>query len=356
VPDVALGVGLPLDRPVAELVRAARDAEALGYGFVWVNDDRLQRDPFSVLAAIGLQTERIHLGPGVTNPYTRHPALVAAAIATLDELTSGRAVLGLGAGGTSHGMLGIERVAPATALREAIAVIRDLLAGSGSTLPGRVVRTSGAKLDLPAPRPDVPIYIGARGPRILGLAGEVADGVIFGNVATPDGWRYALDHIEAGAGRAGRRPEDIRLVAWLYCAIADDPDAALDAVRPMVATSLVTSRPILHELGVDMPSRFAEAMDAAGWSLGRDAVTRAGATVPEDVLHRFALAGTPAECRGRLLELLDAVPRISQVSIVPAPLPGYDLDEVIRRFAREVAPQPGTRDPITTNEPTPRSG
>jgi len=154
---VALGVGLPLNRPIDELVQAARLAERLGYGFVWASDDRLQWDVFSVLAAIGLQTERIALGPGVTNPYSRHPALVAAAIATLDELTYGRAVLGLGAGGTAHGMLGIERTAPAAALREAIGVIRALLAGAESTADGRVVRTRSAKLDFMPPRPDVPI-------------------------------------------------------------------------------------------------------------------------------------------------------------------------------------------------------
>jgi 5,10-methylenetetrahydromethanopterin reductase len=357
VAGVALGVGLPSNRPIEELVEAARTAERLGYGFVWASDDRLQRDVFSVLAAIGLATERIALGPGVTSPYSRHPALLASAIATLDELTHGRAILGLGAGGTSHGMLGIERTAPAATLREAIRVIRALLAGSEVTAEGSVVRARAARLDFTPVRPDVPIYIGARGPQILELAGEVADGVIVGNLATREGWRYALRHISAGAERAGRGPGELRLVAWLYCAIGDDPDAALDAVRPNVATSLVTSRPILPQLGIDMPPRFAAVMQAEGWSLAQEAVIRAGAEVPHELIHAFALAGSPDACRSRLQELLDAIPTITQVAIVPVPLSGQGPADVIERFAREVATDLPTGDhQIRRSEPAPRSG
>ncbi len=146
--------------------------------------------------------------------------------------------------------------------------------------------------------------------------------MIVGNLATPDGWRYALGHVSAGAERAGRRPSDLRLVAWLYCALGADPGAAVDVVRPMVATSLVTSRPILRELGIDMPPGFAAAMNTMGWSLAQEAVTRASEEVPDHVVDRLALAGSPAECRPRLRELLDAVPQIAQVAIVPVPLPG----------------------------------
>jgi 5,10-methylenetetrahydromethanopterin reductase len=334
---VALGVGLPSTRPIEELVEAARTAEELGYGFVWSSDDRLQRDVFSVLAAIGLGTERIQLGPGVTNPYSRHPALIASAIATLDELTHGRAVLGLGAGGTNHAMLGVERVAPAAALRETVGLIRALLRGEEVTLEGRVVTARNAKLDFQPSSTDVPIYIGARGPRSLELAGEIANGVIFGNVATVEGWRYALRHVSTGAGRIGRDPGALRLVAWLYCSVVDDGAAALDAVRPMVATSLVTSRPVLHELEVEMPVRFAELMQAAAWNLSKEAVARAAGAVPDEVVRRFALAGTPGECRAQLGALLEALPDIGQVAIVPAPVPGQRLQDVVRRFAHEVA-------------------
>lgn len=336
--EVALGVGLPLDRPVSELVATAQEAEALGCAFVWANDDRLQRDLFGVLAAIALATERVRLGPGVTNPYSRHPALVAAAIATLDELSKGRAVLGLGAGGTNHRALGVERAAPVRTLRDAILLIRGLLRGETVTVEGPTLTAREAVLDVAPLRAAVPIYLGARGPRMLELAGEVADAAIIGNLATAGGWRYALARVRAGAARAGRRADAVSLTAWLYCSIADESSAALDAIRPLVATSFVTSRPILADLGLVMPQRFAERMAAFGWSPSVAAVREAGALLPPESLEWFGLAGTPAECRARLGRLLEEFPDISQVAIVPAPAVGDTVAGVVRRFLTEVAP------------------
>jgi 5,10-methylenetetrahydromethanopterin reductase len=331
---VDYGLGLPPAAPAAELLELAVEAERLGYGWLWVNDERLERDPFTLLAAMAERTERIRLGPGVTNPYSRHPALVATAMATLDELSRGRAVLGLGAGGTNHRALAIERTAPAVALREAIELIRALWAGAAASVDGRVVRAHEARLDFAPPRPELPIYVGARGPRVLELAGALADGVIVGNVATPEGWAYALERIEAGAARAGRDREAVRLTAWLYASVSDDEGQALDAIRPMAATSLVTSRPVLGELGIEMPAEFARAMEARGWSLARDSVTEAGRLLPAELVLRFGLAGTPEACRRRLRELLDAVPGISQVVIVPFGA------GTVRRFIDEVALEP----------------
>ncbi len=335
---VSLGVGLPLEGPVAELVATAREAEALGCSFVWANDDRLQKDLFSVLTAVALATQRVRVGPGVTNPYSRHPALIAAALATLDEISGGRAVLGLGAGGTNHRTLGVNRTAPVATLREAILLIRGLLRGEVVTTQTAAFASKDAQLDFDPPRRDVPVYLGARGPRMLELAGEVADAAIVGNLATIDGWSYARERVRAGAVQAGRAPGDVSLTAWLYCSIADDPSAAREAIRPMVATSLVTSRPILADLGLVMPERFAETMASLEWNPSATAVREAGATLPAEALEWFGLAGTPADCRDRLASLLEGFPEITQVAIVPAPPAGSSAREVVRRFLTEVAP------------------
>jgi 5,10-methylenetetrahydromethanopterin reductase len=337
VAEVDYGVGLPPSGPVADLVALAEEVERLGYHYLWVNDERLERDPFTVLAAIAQRTERIQIGPGVTNPYSRHPALIATAMATLDELSGGRAVLGLGAGGTNHRALGIERESPVTALRQGIELIRGLWAGSTMSIAGSVVRAREARLDFPAPRAGIPIYIGGRGPRVLGLAGELADGVIVGNVATREGWSYALDRIAAGASRAGRDVSEIRLTAWLYACLADDAEDALNAIRPMAATSLVTSRPVLGELGIEMPEDFRARMEARGWSLDREAVADAGATLPAELVGRFGIAGAPEACRRRLRQLLEAFPQISQVVIVPFAPSGGTVLGTLRRFIDEVA-------------------
>lgn len=336
--SVKLGVAVPLREPMEQILEAARLAEQLGYAFVWATDDRLQKDVFSVLAAIALETQGVQLGPGVTNPYSRQPAMIAAGVATLDELSGGRAVLGLGAGGTNHRALGIRRDAPAVALREAIGLIRGLLAGAEITAHGRFVHAAGARLDFVPPRAAVPIYVGARGPRMLELAGELADGVIVGNVATVEGWRYALDHVAAGAERGGRPLDLLQLTAWVYVAIADARADALNAVRPLVATSLATSRAILPELGVELAPEFAEAMERVGWSVEERAVERAGQLVPEETLAQFAVAGTPGDCESQLRELLDAFPLIRQIVIVPAAARGQKRSDVIRRFMLEVVP------------------
>lgn len=338
--ELQYGLGLPPTAPVGELVELAVEAERLGYGYVWVNDERLERDPFTVLAAMAQRTERIALGPGVTNPYSRHPALLATALATLDELSGGRAVLGLGAGGTNHRALAVERTAPATALRESIEMIRDLWAGETVTAEGQVIRANEARLDFPAPRRRLPIYLGARGPRMLELAGALADGVIVGNVATPEGWDYALGRIAAGAAEAGRKLSDVRLTAWLYACVADDDERAIDAIRPMAATSLVTSRPVLDALGIEMPADFSRAMQARDWSLARESVTEAGRVLPAELVLRFGLAGTPKTCRTRLRALLEAVPQLSQVAIVPFAPGGGAVADTVRRFIDDVALEP----------------
>jgi 5,10-methylenetetrahydromethanopterin reductase len=340
VGELEYGLGLPLGAPVDELLEIAVYAERLGYRWLWANDDRLERDPFTVLAAMAERTERIRLGPGVTNPYSRHPALLATAMATLDELSGGRAVLGLGAGGTNHRALGIARTSPAATLEAAIELIRALFAGGTVTVEGSVVRAREARLDFAPLRPRLPIYVGSRGPRVLELAGALADGAIVGNVATREGWAYAVERIAAGAASAGRDPAEIRLVAWLYTCVGDDEEQALDAIRPMAATSLVTSRPVLGELGIEMPAEFARAMEARDWSLAREDVMEAGRTLPAELVRRFGLAGTPETCRRQLRELLEAFPQIAQVAIVPFAPGGGPVGETVRRFIEEVALEP----------------
>jgi 5,10-methylenetetrahydromethanopterin reductase len=173
---------------------------------------------------------------------------------------------------------------------------------------------------------------------MLELAGAVADGAIVGNIAAPEGWRYAVGRISAGAERAGRDLASLQLTAWVYCSIDDDPAEALDAIRPQVATSLATSRPILADLGIELPAAYARRMDELGWSLEEPAVRDAGAAIPEETLRFFGLVGTPADCARALRGLLEAFPGIAQVAIVPAPTRGATRRDVVRRFAAEVVP------------------
>jgi hypothetical protein len=122
--------------------------------------------------------------------------------------------------------------------------------------------------------------------------------------------------------------------------VADDAQAARDAIRPMVGTSLITSRPILGELGVEMPAQFAAAMERAQWRLDAEVVGEAAGTLPQEILDTFGLAGTAEDCRERLGALLGAFPQISEVVIVPFAARGQATSDVVARFIDEVAPRP----------------
>ncbi|MDQ6692729.1 MAG: LLM class flavin-dependent oxidoreductase, partial [Candidatus Dormibacteraeota bacterium] len=160
-----------------QLVAAAQLCERAGFDSFWVADQRFMRDAFISLAMIAAHTERLQLGTRVTDPYIRHPALTAIAAATLDEASNGRAILGMGAGGSGFSQLGLSRDRPALALREAIHLIRMLWSGAEVEYQGTSVQWGKGEIEFPV-RANIPIVIAARGPKLLELAGEVADGVI----------------------------------------------------------------------------------------------------------------------------------------------------------------------------------
>ena len=177
------GFGAVIDVPLRQLGGRAEQLESLGFDRFWLPDERLTRNVYAGLTVCALNSSRMQLGIAVTNPYTRNAALTAAAAASVDELADGRLSLGFGAGGgLAH--YGIERNRPAIAVREAVEVVRRLLAGQTVTYEGRHLQMREAKLDF-APLRQIPIYVAARGPRLLGLAGEIGDGAIIGGFASP---------------------------------------------------------------------------------------------------------------------------------------------------------------------------
>lgn len=165
--------------PPRDVVAAAVEAEALGYTCVWISDEGFMVDPFTVLGLIADKTERIGLGI-VTNPYTRHPAMTASAIATLDQLSGGRAVLCYVAGGSLVlDPIGLDRPQPVVTVSEAIALTRLLLAGEPVTWQGTRFQLKDARIDIPA-RAGLPIHVAARGEKMLSMAARQADAVWMG--------------------------------------------------------------------------------------------------------------------------------------------------------------------------------
>ena len=195
-------VNLIPEAPLDRLIDVGVLAESLGYQRCWVYDEGLAtRDVHVTLAALAGRTSRMMLGPGITNPYTRHPAMTATAIASLDELSGGRAFLGLGAGGSlTLGPLGLRRERPLDTVRDTIRACRGLLDGDSVTMTGTSFELRSARIGFPV-RTGIEVWIAGRGPRMLDLGGELADGVMldFLHKATLGD---QIARVRAGAARA----------------------------------------------------------------------------------------------------------------------------------------------------------
>ena len=217
----------------SETVELCVEAEALGFGGVWVAESQsVFRDAFTILGAVAGRTERLLLSTGVTNPVTRHISVLAGTHATLAELAPGRVIVALGRGESAVRTAGL-RPATLKRMEDAVHSLRLLLAGQTTTW-------DGAEIRLAWPACPVPIYITASGPKTLRLAGRVADGVLFQSGAAPQLIEWALSQIQAGAQEAGRHLGDLTVCARVGCCVDDDADAARDRMRPYAATAAKT--------------------------------------------------------------------------------------------------------------------
>ena len=282
----------------ARVVAIAREAEDLGYDFVYVPDQSFHRDPFALLAACAQATDTIELGLGLTNPYTRHPVQLARAAGVLGELAEGRFRLGLGAGNRPrllHGM-GMEQTGLVPRLRESIDVIRRLLAGDVVEHHSPTLTLNEVELDF-RPAFPVPVYVGSRGPRVLALAGEVADAVIIEGLFTPPALEWAIEQIDAGAA-AGQRPRP-PIAAWQMVATGDADIASTPLSRRWAALLISTTRAdTLRTVGVSD-----EAIRSVAEEKARGAGELQGhGLVPEDVM-KMLMVGPPDTLRRRIEEL-----------------------------------------------------
>lgn len=321
-----LGLLIHPGDPIGTLVDRARRAEAAGYDTLWIADEKFYRDPWVVLTAVAGATARVRLGTGVTEPYARHPALIAAAMATLGELVPERPlVIGLGAGGPGFPPMGVVRRRPTKAIAEAVTILRGLLAGERVELEGEVVSFRGGSLNF-EPRP-LPIYVAARAERMLATAGRVGDGVILGPYASRAALEYAIGIARPGNGAPGRpRP---KLVARVDVCIADTPEEAQERVRTMVALPVWVSYPNLgyvEALGIRLPDELLELIARRDYG----DIPAAGRLLPAEMLDHYAIAGTEARVAERIAEIL---PLIDELIVHPVASADSDVADVAERVA-----------------------
>jgi 5,10-methylenetetrahydromethanopterin reductase len=338
---VRLATGLLLlpSRPARELAALAARAEGLGYDDLWLADERFFREVYACLAACALATRRIRLATGVTDPYSRHPALTAMAIATLDELAGGRAVLGIGAGVSGFRELGVDARRSAVAIREAVELIRRLLAGATVTARGEVVAFHDGRLDFAPARPSVPIYVASQRAAGCRVAGRVADGAIMqGSVAAPL-VSFFREAVAEGARRAGRDPATVELVARINVCVADDRRAARDVMRPGIVRSLVAQRPdffTFQTAGLEVPAALRDMVLALPYTHDPAPLQAVAPHVPDELVDAVTLAGPPAEVAEGVVRLARA--GVAQILVFPLGVDGR-IETTIERFAEAVMPR-----------------
>lgn len=280
--------------PVGQVVDVAVEAERLGFKRVWIPDEGLAaRECYVSLAAVAAATDRVEIGTGITNAYTRHPGVTASAIATLDELSKGRAALGVGAGGgLTLTPLAIDRRKPLTAMRELITACRALWGGDLVDRAG--VTGDFAQARMAYGRPDIPIWIAGRGPKVIDTAGEMADGFIMSYVHKDS----IADHVAAltaAAAGAGRTRPKI-----CYMTLVATDDRAFESAKAALTFRLVDSPEAVKER-IGMTPRDTAALRSA---IAEGGPPAAAHLVRDEWVDQFVITGTADQCRIELESLM----------------------------------------------------
>jgi 5,10-methylenetetrahydromethanopterin reductase len=294
--------------PIREGMEYVRYAEEKGFEAVWQAESRLVRDAIVPMAAFAAVTERIKIGSGVINNWTRNIGLLAATYLTLDDLAPDRVICGIGAWWDPLAKnVGIDRRKPLTAMRETVELMRRLLAMENVTYQGEFHQVTGIELDVVHGRREprnVPIMIGATGPQMMELTGEIADGAVLNYCVPPDYNHEALERLEKGAKKAGRALADIDRPQLIVCSVHEDRQTALDGSRELLTQYLAQQPHIAKASGVKQ-SVVDQIQAILGWPATHEQVRQAMHLVPDDLVQRITASGTPAEVKAKVREYVN---------------------------------------------------
>lgn len=294
--------------PIREGMEYVRYAETRGFEAVWQAESRLVRDAIVPMSAFAAVTDRIKVGSGVINNWTRNPAIIAATFSTLDDLAPGRIICGIGAWWDPLArQVGINRKHPLKAMREVVEVVRRLLRMETVTYDGEFVSVKEIEIDIVhgerKPK-HVPIYIGATGDKMMELTGEIGDGVVLNYLVSPQYNRNALERLDTGASRAGRSLDDIDRPQLIVCSLDDDRKRALDSARELVTQYLGQQPHIMKASGVS-PDLLEEINSVMSWPATEEQIREAMKLVSDEVVQLITASGTADECRSKVQEYID---------------------------------------------------
>jgi 5,10-methylenetetrahydromethanopterin reductase len=291
--------------PLQDAIKYVQYAEQNGFEAVWQAESRLVRDAIVPMAAFAATTNRIKIGSGVINNWTRNAAVIAATFLTLDDLAQDRIICGIGAWWDPLAQkVGITRSKPLLAMREVVTVVRALLARERVTFHGEFVNLTDVELDVVHGRKEprnVPIYIGATGPQMMALTGEIADGAVLNYLVSPKYNEGALEQLEIGARKAGRKLDDIDRPQLVVCSVDNDRKKALDGARKLVTQYLGQQPHIMKASGVKQ-ELLDEIAQVLTWPATEEQIEQAMKLVPDDVVQMITASGTPEEVRAKVRE------------------------------------------------------
>ncbi|HMT63061.1 MAG TPA: LLM class flavin-dependent oxidoreductase [Microthrixaceae bacterium] len=306
-PPQPVAIYLQDAHPIRDGMEFSRYAEEKGFAAVWQAESRLVRESTVPMAAFASVTDRIKVGSGVADIWSRNPARLAATFSTLDDLAPGRVILGLGAWWDPlAAKVGIDRARPLAAMREVVTAVRALLNNETVTMHGDHVHLDGVELDYVYQErraKDVPIYIGATGMKMMELTGEIADGVVLNYLVSPDYNARAMEHLQIGLDRSGRSMDDLDRPQLVVCSVHEDRATALDMARMMVTQYLGQQPHIMKASGV--PQSLLDAVgEVLTWPATNEQVAAASKLVPDEIVQMLTASGTPAEARARVADYI----------------------------------------------------
>jgi probable F420-dependent oxidoreductase len=314
----------------ADIQSLASMAEELGYGEVWMTEGN-GRDSLTQLTAIATATSRIGLGTGILPMFSRTPLITAMSAAGLSAVSDGRFILGLGVGNrpSVEDAHGVAYRQPMEHLRDMIRIVRDLLVGKEVSYGGNAITVSDASLGEAAPHDKVLIYIAALGPRMLQLAGEIADGVLLSWTATSY-MKQAIKLVREGAEKAGRDPAEVAISGYVRLAVTDD----LAVGRASLQTQIARYGSGGHYRAFFQYMGFVSEMEGVLSARRHEDNTGSASAISSEMQKELGMVGSAGECRARLDELRD----MGLDKPVIAPLPVGDLKASYERTIRALAP------------------
>ncbi len=280
-------------------------AEEKGFEAVWQAESRLVRDAIVPMAAYAAVTNKIKVGSGVINNWTRNIGLLAATFLTLDDLAPNRVICGIGAWWDPLAKnVGIDRRKPLLAMRETVEVMRRLLNMERVTFHGEFHHVDNIELDVVHGRREprnIPIMIGATGDLMMEMTGEISDGCVMNYCVAPEYNDKALELLEKGAKKSGRTLADIDRPQLIVCSVDEDHDKAIDYTKELLCQYLAQQPHIAKASNVS--SEVINNIQATlGWPATKEQINKEKHFVPDELVHKITASGTPAEARAKVAE------------------------------------------------------